>query len=176
MGILDRIYEVENELNALGLMRTKDFPDYFCTPLNAVIFAHLGIDGIHYCIIKGENDIENSPVYVVSPMMPEHYVELVGRNLTDFLSLVISCKDASALEYISYASKNKFEKYIDEIGNQQLDDSDYGKQVEKAVNVLQKAFGLQNIDDVYCHVNETKSNPIYHLKLAFSKEYYDIIG
>lgn len=176
MGILDKLYEVEKELNVLGFLLTKDFPDYFCTPLNAVIFAHLGIDGIHYCIIKGENEIENSPVYVVSPMMPEHYVELVGRNLIDFLSLVISCRDASALEYIGYASKQKFEEYIDEIRNQQIVDPDYGKQVEKAVSGLQKMFELQNIDDVYCHVNETKSNAMYHAKLAFSKEYYDIIG
>jgi len=176
MGILDKLYEVEKELSVLGLLLTKDFPDYFCTPLNAAIFAHLGIDGIHYCIIKGGNEIENSPVYVVSPMMPEHYVELVGRNLIDFLSLVISCKDASAFEYISYASKYKFEEYIDEVSNQQLDDSDYNERVERTVNKLQKEFGLQSIDDVYCHVNETKSNPIYRVKLAFSKEYYDIIG
>lgn len=176
MGILDRLYEVEKELNALGLMITKDFPDYFCTPLNAVVFAHLGIDGIHYCIIKGEDEIENSPVYVVSPMMPEHYVELVGRNIIDFLSLVVSCKDASALEYISYASEYEFEKYIDEVNNQQLDDSDYNDRVEMAVNKFKNEFGLQSIDDVYCHVNETKSNPVYHVKLVFSREYYDTIG
>ncbi|OPX43965.1 hypothetical protein CLHUN_22080 [Ruminiclostridium hungatei] len=176
METLDRLYQAEKELNALGLLLAKDFPHYFCTPLNAVIFAQLGTDGIHYCIIKGEKELENSPVYVVSPMMPGHYVELVGRNLIDFLSLVISCKDASALEYISYAPKDKFEEFIDEIRKQQLDDWDYNKRVEAAVNELQNAFGLQNIEDVYCHVNETKSNLSYHANMAFSKEYSDSIG
>jgi len=176
METLNRLYQAEKELNALGLLLATDFPHYFCTPLNAVIFAHLGTDGIHYCIIKGEKELENSPVYVVSPMMPGHYVELIGRNLADFLSLVISCKDASSLEYISYASKDKFEEYIGELRKQQLDDPDYNKRVEAAVDKLQKAFGLQNIHDVYCHVNETKSNPSYHADMAFPKEYDGSIG
>ncbi len=82
MTSLDKLYKIEKDLSVIGLILTRDFPPYSCTPQNSTVFAHLGTDGIHFCIANTGDQIDNSPVYVVSPDMPRHYVELVGRNLT----------------------------------------------------------------------------------------------
>ncbi|WP_010243753.1 hypothetical protein [Acetivibrio cellulolyticus] len=105
MTLLDKLFEIKEDLEAIGLIMTRDFESYFCTPLQAVIFAHSGTDGIHYCIVKNDKELHESPVYIVSPSMSDNYVELVGRNLVDFLSLVVKCKDAVTLECISYTSE-----------------------------------------------------------------------
>ncbi len=171
MTSLNKLYEIKKDLSVIGLLVTNDFPLCFCTPRNAVVFAHSGTDGIHFCIAGVEKGIESSPVYVVSPSMRGHYVELIGRDLTDFLSLVVACKDASALEFISYASEVKFAEHLGEINNQILENPDFNKAVDDAINALRTAFELQNIDNVYKHVSDTKENPIYHVNLTFSKEY-----
>lgn len=175
MTSLDKLYDMNKDLSIIGLTLTKDFPPYFCTPLNADVFAYIGSDGIHFCIAKSEKGIENSPVYVVSPSMCGHYVELVGRNITDFLCLVITCKDASAIEYISYASEEKFIEHIIKINEQILDNSFINSAVEDAISTLKTVFKLYTIDNVFKHVKDTKENPIYHVNLTFSKEYYDLI-
>ncbi len=170
MTSLDKLYKIEKDLSVIGLILTRDFPPYSCTPLNATVFAQLGTDGIHFCIANSSEGIENSPVYVVSPDMPGHYVELVGRNLVDFLSLVIICKDASALEYISYASEDKFNEHIRRINSELLENPVLNKSVEDAVSVLKTVFKLQVINDIYNHVKDTRKNPVYHVKLTFHEE------
>lgn len=104
MQIIDRFINIETDLSPIGLIRNKDYGGYFCTPKNAVVFANIGCDGIHFCIIPYENDLtlERSPVYVISPMMPDHSVEAVAEKFYDFLSLVVSVQDATFLECISY--------------------------------------------------------------------------
>ena len=170
MTSLDKLYKIEKDLSVIGLILTRDFPPYFCTPLNATVFAYLGTDGIHFCIANSDERIENSPVYVVSPGMPEHYVELVGRNLIDFLRLVVTCKDASALEYISYASEDKFIEHIRRINSELIENPEINKAVEDAISILKTVFELQVINDIYNHVKDTRKNPIYHVNLTFPKE------
>lgn len=50
MEILDKLFSKEKEIFALGLILTKEFPSYFCTPLDFLVLGHLGTDGVHYCI------------------------------------------------------------------------------------------------------------------------------
>lgn len=170
MTSLDKLYKIEKDLSVIGLILSKDFPPYFCSPLNATIFAHFGTEGIHFCIANGDDGIENSPVYVVSPVMPGHYVELVGRNLIDFLRLDITCKDASALEYISYASEDKFNEHLGKINIGLLQNPEFNKAVEDAIRILKAVFELEVINDIYNHVKDTRKNPVYHVNLTFLKE------
>lgn len=175
MTHLDKLYAIEKDLSVIGLTLTRDFPPCFCTPLNAITFAYLGTDGIHFCIPKSEKGIENSPVYIVSPTMPGHYIELIGRNLIDFLSLVISCKDASALEYISYASEDKFIEHIRKINIEITENPEFNMAVEDVIFTLRTVFEIQNITDIYNHVKSTKDNSIYNVNLDFHKKYRELI-
>ncbi len=61
--------------------------DYEDTPENAVVFGWMGVDGVHYAILKIEGAIRNeSPVIHVSPMDGEPY-SLLAPTFTDYLAI-----------------------------------------------------------------------------------------
>jgi hypothetical protein len=174
MRVTNKFANITADLSSVGLCRHKDCGGYFCTPKNAVSFAHLGVDGIHFCVIPEDNDLtlEHSPVYVVSPMMPDHYVEVVAENFYDFISLVIEVKDAGALEYISYSTKEKFIEYIQEVNNT------YNKsKVNEVIASLSEMFHgkLKKINDVYDYVKQIQVKTDL-TKIQYTEEYYELIG
>ena len=60
---LKRFYALDIEFGKLGLHpgRCADMR-YFCTPEDAECFGSPGVDGVHYCLLPGEET-----VYVVRP-------------------------------------------------------------------------------------------------------------
>ena len=53
------------ELSVLGVMRVEEpFEPYFCTPKGARVFGRSGVDGIHFCFVRGFGET----VFAVSPM------------------------------------------------------------------------------------------------------------
>lgn len=52
------------DLEPLGLIMDDPFEAYFCTPKGARIFARSGVDGIHFCFVRGFGET----VFAVSPM------------------------------------------------------------------------------------------------------------
>ena len=52
------------DLEPLGLIMDGPFEAYFCTPKGARIFARSGVDGIHFCFVRGFGET----VFAVSPM------------------------------------------------------------------------------------------------------------
>lgn len=170
MRITDKFENIVADLSPIGLIRNKNYGGYLCTPLNAVVFANIGCDGIHFCILPDEKDLplENSPVYVISPMMPDHYVESVADNFLDFLSLVVSVKDATVLECISYTEREGFLELIQSISH---DDPE----IKKAVEVVTNIFHVREISDVYSYVKQVQAKTDLS-GIQFSKEYHDLIG
>lgn len=162
--------EIKADLSDIGLIRDQSFPHYFCTPLNAIIFAGTGVDGIHFCIIPNENDwtLERSPVYVVSPMMPDHYVEAIAENFNDFISMVVSIKDAPLLECISYSARDRFLEEIQRTANDNVE-------IETAISALTGTFSTKMVDDVYDCVRQVQAKMELR-KLQFSEEYYEFTG
>lgn len=169
MKIIDKFNGIKADLSYIGLRR-DEFPSYFCTPLNSVIFASLGVDGIHFCILPSKDDstLENSPVYIVSPCMPDHYVEPIADSFTEFLSLVLTTKDAGAMECISYMTKEAFNNYLKDIPVEE-------EETIQAVNAIKENFGLEGILDVYDYVRSIQRD-IRFRKIKFSQEYYAITG
>lgn len=41
------------DLSPLSVMRREDNDPYFCTPKGASIFGWAGVDGIHFCFVRG---------------------------------------------------------------------------------------------------------------------------
>ena len=52
------------DLSSLSVMRREDNDPYFCTPKGASIFGWAGVDGIHFCFVRGFGET----VFAVSPM------------------------------------------------------------------------------------------------------------
>ena len=52
------------DLTPVGLEKSTDPGTYFCTPKGASIIGFAGVDGIHYCFVRGFGEM----VFAVSPM------------------------------------------------------------------------------------------------------------
>ena len=52
------------DLKSLGIEQGREGPVYFCTPKGASIIGWAGVDGVHYCFVRGFGEM----VFAVSPM------------------------------------------------------------------------------------------------------------
>ncbi len=112
---MDKMYQkfLQSELNlaSLGIERHNDNAPYFCTPEGASVLGWAGIDGIHFCFIHGFGGM----VFSVNPMnSPRDYVHPLSKNFTDFLRLILACKDTSAIEQAWMWNQTQFEAFLDE--------------------------------------------------------------
>ena len=81
------------DLAPLGVERREESLPYFCTPKGARIFARSGVDGIHFCFVRGFGET----VFAVSPMNGrENCVHPVAKSFRDFLRLLLALHDAAA--------------------------------------------------------------------------------
>ena len=60
------------DLAPLGLERSAGVRDYFCTPKGAKVIGWAGVDGIHFCLIRGFGEMvfAVSPMNIASPLCP----------------------------------------------------------------------------------------------------------
>ena len=90
------------DLGALGAEGGRNAVRYTCTPKGAKIFGWAGVDGIHFCTVKGYGET----IFSVSPMNPgQDCVQPLARDMGDFLRLLLACGDTAALEQ-AYRSEN----------------------------------------------------------------------
>ncbi|MDO4386651.1 MAG: hypothetical protein Q4E18_11700 [Clostridia bacterium] len=99
------------DLSPLGFELRADAAPYFCTPKGARILGWAGVDGIHYCTVRGSG----SRIFAVSPMnaAPE-YVHPIAENFEDFLRLLLACGDAAALEQSWQWDEAQFSAFLNE--------------------------------------------------------------
>ena len=84
---------------------------YFCTPRGASIIGCAGVDGIHYCFVRGFGET----VFAVSPMnAAPDFVHPLAKSFEDFLRLLLACGDAAALEQAWMLDKTQFESFLKE--------------------------------------------------------------
>lgn len=97
------------DLAPLGVERRADDRPYFCTPRGARIIGWAGVDGIHFCFVRGHGEM----VFSVSPMngAPD-YVHPLAADFTDFLRLLLACGDAAALEQAWQWDEAQFEDFL----------------------------------------------------------------
>lgn len=97
------------DLSLLGIEREMENCAYFCTPKGADIIGWTGVDGIHYCFIRGFGEM----VFAVSPMnQPGDYVHPVAENFVDFLRLLLACGGEAALEQAWSWEQPQFDVFL----------------------------------------------------------------
>lgn len=97
------------DLGALGAEGGRNAVRYTCTPKGAKIFGWAGVDGIHFCTIKGYGET----IFSVSPMNPgQDCVQPLARDMGDFLRLLLACGDTAALEQAWMWTEAQFEEYL----------------------------------------------------------------
>jgi hypothetical protein len=61
---------------------------YDSTPSNAVTFARMGVDGVHYALLSEDGDLSNqSPVVQVSPMDFDQPVLVLANSFLEYLAI-----------------------------------------------------------------------------------------
>lgn len=83
------------DLSPLSVMPCDNRFAYDVTPRGARLFGRAGVDGIHFCFVRGFGDM----VFAVSPMNGEdEAVHPVAASFAEFLALLVACADSAALE------------------------------------------------------------------------------
>ena len=132
---------------------------YFCTPRGARVFAEAGVDGIHYCFVRGFGEM----VFAVSPMNEcGDQVHPLARDFRAFLELLLTCCSADALEQAHGWTRTDFEDYME----QQEPDPERTALVQQ----LQKRFRLHPIGDPYGYVKALQVEFDYD-SIPYTKEY-----
>lgn len=99
------------DLAPLGVEYRAEEPTYFCTPKGASMIGWAGVDGIHYCFIRGFGEM----VFAVSPANTNpDYVHPLAVTFVDFLRLLLACGDAAALEQAWLWDELKFNQFLQE--------------------------------------------------------------
>ena len=97
------------DLSPLGALPANRDDAYDCTPKGARIFARAGVDGIHFCFVRGFGET----VFAVSPMNgATDTVHPVAANFEDFLRLLLSCGDTAPLEQAWQWNEAQFDAFL----------------------------------------------------------------
>lgn len=149
------------DLSALGLTLCAQYPHHFCTPKGARVFGAAGVDGIHFCFVRGFGET----VFAVSPMNgAENCVHPVAKSFQDFLRLLLSCHDVAAIEQVwqwSAAQLDAFEKRYPPDAAQKA-----------VLSTLQKQLKLRPMAEPWKYIHTVQTGFDY-TKLRFTEDFYD---
>ncbi len=111
MTLYEQFKKAKLDLTLLGLENGPARSDYFCTPIGAKVIGWAGVDGIHFCFIRGFDDM----VFSVSPMNGYgDYVHPVARTFSDFLRLLLACGNTAAIEQAHGWNEEEFATFLAE--------------------------------------------------------------
>jgi hypothetical protein len=91
---------------------TPDFGYEWCAPQNALTFAAMGVDGVHYAILKIDGAVtDESPVIHVSPMDFSEPYAVLGKTFLNYLAVGCGVAD-SEMEAVFAAERTCSEKLV----------------------------------------------------------------
>ncbi|MBR5508677.1 MAG: hypothetical protein IKV59_01340 [Lachnospiraceae bacterium] len=144
----------------LGLYGTEE--TYFCTPKGAQMIGSAGVDGIHYCFVRGQQEM----VFAVNPMnTPGKNVHPIARNFEDLLSLLLSCGSMAALEQAYQWDEEQFDEYVA--------DNQPSEEVLEIFNILKEKLDIVPMDEPFAYLRRLQDSYNYGA-INFSKEYYEL--
>lgn len=163
MTLYEKYLGLKIDRSAIGLDNTGQRFSYFCTPKGASVIGWAGVDGIHYCFIRGFGE----KVFAISPSnLPGEQVNILADNFEDFLRLLISCGTLDAVEQAHMWNKEQFEAYVAE--------NRPSKEQLEILELLQKKFSLEPMEQPFEYIKAVQEAFDYK-KLKFEPEYYETL-
>lgn len=165
-----RFAALQIDFSAIQL-EPQDQEHYFCTPEGAEIIGWC--NGIHFILLPGDE-----AVYCVSPEMGEEdtFVLPVAGDFREFLSFLLYCRGASALEQIAWFSREQIEDLLreDRACEAKGELPEYYGAQRQALRTIEEAFSL-GPREPYERVRALQKafDPSV---LTFSDEYYEVLG
>ena len=163
--IMDRTFQKflqsKIDLSSVGVEFREDNAPYFCTPKGASIFGWAGVDGIHFCFIRGFG----SMVFAISPMnSAPDFVHPLARNFADFLRLLLACSDEAALEQAWMWDEAQFEAF--------LQDNPPTQEQQRTLSELAEKMKLKPMEQPWAYIKELQTSFDYS-KIKYTEDYYD---
>ena len=150
-------------LSPVGIERREDNTPYFCTPKGASILGWAGVDGIHFCFIRGFGGM----VFAVSPEnTAPNYVHPLAKDFLDFLRLLLACGDVAALEQAWMWDEVQFEVF--------LRDNPPTQEQQQTLSELAAKMKLTPIEHPWKYIKSVQSFFDYS-KIKYTEEYYDTV-
>lgn len=150
------------DLAPVGIGRREKNTPYFCTPKGASIFGWAGVDGIHFCFIRGFGGM----VFSVSPMNAStDYVHPLSRDFADFLRLLLSCGDEAALEQAWMWDEAQFEDFLRKNPPTQ--------EQRRALTEVSEKLHLEAMERPWKYLHDLQSTFDYG-KIKYTEDFYDI--
>ncbi len=150
------------DLAPVGIERREDNAPYFCTPKGASIFGWAGVDGIHFCFIRGFGGM----VFSVSPMnIPPNYVHPLANDFADFLRLLLACGDEAALEQAWMWEEAQFEDFLRKNPSTQ--------EQKQVLSELSEKLHLTPMDRPWKYIKDLQSAFDYS-RIQYTEDFYDI--
>lgn len=135
----------------------------FCTPKGAKIIGRAGVDGIHYCTVRGFG----SMIFAVSPMnLPGNYVHPIAENFTDFLRLLLACLNLNIIEQAWSWDEEQLTEQIEQVGNSEYFD-------DAPLKAIREKCGLEPMEAPFCYLYTLQRSFDYG-SIPFTKEYYEL--
>ncbi len=150
--------------SCLGVERWESKSMYFCTPRRAKVIGWSGVDGIHYCFVRGFGEM----VFAVSPMnVPEDYVHPIAGSFTDFLRLLLTCGDAAALEQAHRWDQVEFNAF--------LRDNPPTEEQRAALEIIQTEMKIAPMEQPFSYIRKLQSGFDYS-GIKYKREYYEQVS
>lgn len=164
--MMDRIYEkflrTGVDTASLGMERREDNAPYFCTPKGATIIGWAGVDGIHFCFIRGFGQM----VFSVSPMnAAPNYVHPLAKDFGDFLRLLLACGHVSALEQSWTWDESQFAVFLQE--------NPPTPEQRQTLSEISEKLGLSPMEQPWAYINALQSAFDY-TRIKYTEDCYDV--
>ena len=135
----------------------------FCTPIGAHLIGRAGVDGIHYCTVRGQGEM----VFAVNPSNEiGKNVFPVANTFDELLSLLLACGSMAAIEQAHMWDEEQFEEFVAENQPTPLQLTVF--------DVLREKLGITPMEEPFRYLFELQERYNYGL-LNYPKEYYEYL-
>lgn len=163
MTTYNKFKKLKIDTMPLGIEQGNNENLYFCTPKGARIIGWAGVDGIHFCFIRGFGEM----VFAVSPMnAPGNYVHPLANSFSDFLCLLLACGNTVALEQIHGWAESEFNIFLEE--------NPISEEQSLVLSIIREKLHLDVIRHPFTYVKQLQADFDYS-RIKFTEEYEDFI-
>ncbi len=163
MTTYEKFRKLDIDFSEICLEPAEDY-NYFCTPKGARVIGFEGVDGIHYCFVKGFGEM----VFAVNPSNSAgECVHPLARSFGDFLRLLLACGSVAAVEQAWMMDRGEFDDY--------LKNNPPDTEQQAIFDIISEKLCLTPMEDPYGYIKEVQSEFDYE-KIPYKKEYYDLVS
>ena len=164
MTTYQKFKKLKIDFSAIEFEQAGDGDKYFCTPIGARIIGRAGVDGIHYCTVRGQGEM----VFAVNPSNEVgKNVFPIANSFDELLSLLLACGSMAAIEQAHMWDEEQFEEFVAE--NQPIP-------AQLAVfDVLRDKLGVTPMAEPFAYLRRLQERYDYGM-LHFPEEYYEALN